>query len=258
VTPENVFYLPIKRGFDLTLSVVLLVLSAPVMLLGILLVKLTSRGPALYHQVRLGLDGRPFTLLKLRTMKNNAEAETGPVWSTENDGRVTPVGNLLRRTHIDEFPQLWNVLLGQMSLVGPRPERPEFVAKLEWEVPFYRERLRVRPGISGLAQLRLPSDSTLECVRRKVVYDVYYVRHVNPLLDVQLLILTAWLLLTELNRFCWRLVALPSHEEVESGFRRAVGIEHVEESAPHISMTSISDVGKAMRLDGPVLQDVAN
>src|SRR5262245_16174332 len=118
VKPWLVGYLPLKRFFDCTLAIALLIVSAPMIVAGVLLVKLTSRGPAFYRQVRLGKNGRPFTLFKLRTMIHDAEAETGPVWSTENDSRVTPVGNLLRRTHIDEFPQLWNVALGQMSLVG--------------------------------------------------------------------------------------------------------------------------------------------
>src|SRR5258708_7106208 len=136
----RMWYVPVKRCFDFVAALVLLVVAAPILVAGALLVKLTSRGPAFYRQVRLGLDGRPFTLLKLRTMRHNAEAETGPVWSSGNDPRITPLGELLRRTHIDEFPQLLNVALGQMSLVGPRPERPEFVARLDHEVPGYRER----------------------------------------------------------------------------------------------------------------------
>src|SRR5258708_12481460 len=114
-------------------------------------------------------------------MKHNAEAEAGPVWSTENDCRITPVGRLLRTTHIDEFPQLFNVVLGQMSLVGPRPERPEFVAKLDWAIPFYREPLKVSPGVPGLAQFPLPPDPTLESLRRKLVPYLYTVRHPTPL-----------------------------------------------------------------------------
>jgi len=242
VTPRLFWYLPVKRFFDLTLAITLLIVAAPIVVLGVLLVKMTSRGPAFYRQVRLGKDGRPFTLFKLRTMIHDAEAETGPVWSTENDSRVTPVGDLLRRTHIDEFPQLWNVTVGQMSLVGPRPERPEFVAKLEWEIPFYRDRLKVRPGITGLAQLRLRPDATLECVRRKVVYDVYYVRHVNPALDGKLLLLTAWRLFKELYRFVRKCLILPTHEEVERGFRAAVGIAHEAPPVPHGTLTPISSL----------------
>jgi lipopolysaccharide/colanic/teichoic acid biosynthesis glycosyltransferase len=233
----------VKRCADLCLALTLLIMSAPVVLLAALVVKLTSRGPALYRQTRVGLDGRHFVLLKLRTMKHDAEADTGPVWSTENDCRVTAVGSLLRRTHIDEFPQLFNVLRGEMSLVGPRPERPEFVAKLDWEVPYYRERLKVRPGITGLAQLRLRSDTSLESVRQKVVHDVYYVRHVNPVLDSKLLIMTGWRLLNEGCRFCWKFFALPNREEVERGFYRAVGMDYVGTAPEHISLASISAGG---------------
>jgi lipopolysaccharide/colanic/teichoic acid biosynthesis glycosyltransferase len=151
VTPLNAWYLPLKRGLDVAIAAILVIATAPVMVVAALLVKLTSSGPALFRQVRVGKDGRLFTLRKLRTMRNNAEAETGPTWSTENDVRITPLGKLLRRTHIDEFPQLWNVLAGDMSLIGPRPERPEFVDKLDWEIPFYRERLRVPPGSQSRA-----------------------------------------------------------------------------------------------------------
>jgi lipopolysaccharide/colanic/teichoic acid biosynthesis glycosyltransferase len=216
---------------------VLFVVSLPLLLCGMLLVKLTSRGPALYRQVRVGLDGREFALFKLRTMKHNAEAETGPVWSTGNDSRVTTLGKILRKTHIDEFPQLWNVIRGEMSLIGPRPERPEFVARLDWAVPFYRERLNVRPGITGLAQLRLPPDSDVESVKRKVAHDVYYVQHVNPALDGKLLLLTAWRLLLEIYDSCRKAANLPRSEEVEQVFRRTVG--GVQDAAP-VTLTSLS------------------
>jgi lipopolysaccharide/colanic/teichoic acid biosynthesis glycosyltransferase len=225
VAPGLAWYLPLKRCCDLLLAIVILVLVVPIVLLSALLVKLTSRGPAFYRQVRMGLDGRPFTLIKLRTMKHDAEAQSGPVWATDHDVRVTPIGKLLRQSHIDEFPQLLNVIRGDMSLVGPRPERPEFVARLDWEVPHYRERLGVRPGITGLAQLRLHADTGLETVRRKLVYDIYYVRNVNPILDAKLLVMTAWRLCEELVRFAWHVLTLPSHEEVERGLYRLVGIE---------------------------------
>src|SRR5262245_32092549 len=240
VAPGLTWYLPLKRGFDFGLAAVIFVVSLPLIVLGAVLVKLTSRGPAFYRQVRLGRNGRPFTLIKLRTMRNNAEAGTGPVWSTANDSRVTPIGKLLRQTHIDEFPQLVNVLRGEMSLVGPRPERPEFVARLEGEIPFYRERLQLQPGITGLAQLRLPPDATLECVRRKVMHDVYYVRHVNPLLDLKLLALTGWRLVREMGGFAWRCVTLPAHDEIEQGFQRALGISVDEPAVLPVTLTSLS------------------
>jgi lipopolysaccharide/colanic/teichoic acid biosynthesis glycosyltransferase len=254
IVPGLGWYIPCKRVCDLVLAVLLLIPASLFMLVGVILIKWTSRGPALYRQVRLGKGGRPFTLFKLRTMKHNAEAETGPVWSTENDCRITPVGKLLRTTHIDEFPQLFNVALGQMSLVGPRPERPEFVAKLDWEIPYYRERLKVAPGITGLAQLRLPPDATLDCVRRKVVHDVYYVRHVSPFLDAKLLCLTAWRLFKELYRFALWCVTLPSPDEVERGFRRAVGISSNEPVIPHVTLTSISSAGSAPDSDPEMVE----
>lgn len=228
VAPRFSWYVSVKRGADCMAAALLLVILSPLIALGVILVKLTSRGPAFYSQVRVGKDGREFTLYKIRTMKNNAEAETGPVWSTARDSRVTPIGKLLRSSHIDEFPQLWNVLCGQMSLVGPRPERPEFVAKLDWEVPYYRERLKVRPGITGLAQLRLPADTTLDCVRRKVEHDVYYVRNVNPWLDVKLLIFTAFRLIHEVNRASWRCIVLPTTDDIGEGFQQAVGLAQVD------------------------------
>jgi lipopolysaccharide/colanic/teichoic acid biosynthesis glycosyltransferase len=224
IEPRLSWYLSVKRCADLLGAVVLLVFLAPCVALGALLVKLTSRGPALFQQVRVGKDGRHFMLYKLRTMREDAEAVTGPVWSTEFDLRVTPFGRLLRRSHIDEFPQLWNVILGHMSLVGPRPERPEFVAKLDWEVPFYRERLKVRPGITGLAQLRLPADTTLESVRKKLEYDVYYVQHVSPWLDLKLMFFTAWRLFREVVHCGWKCCSIPTDNDIERGFQHALGL----------------------------------
>jgi lipopolysaccharide/colanic/teichoic acid biosynthesis glycosyltransferase len=180
-----------KRGLDLGLAVVLLVLTAPVMLLAMLLVKLTSRGPALYWQTRVGLGGRPFTLYKVRTMTHQCEGTSGARWSTPGDSRITAAGRFLRRTHLDELPQLWNVLRGDMSLVGPRPERPEFVPQLEQAIPHYRVRLQVRPGLTGLAQVQLPPDTDLDSVRRKLAYDIYYVQRAGLLLDLRILAGTA-------------------------------------------------------------------
>jgi lipopolysaccharide/colanic/teichoic acid biosynthesis glycosyltransferase len=247
VTPGLAWYLPVKRCCDVVLAAVILVIAAPIVLLAALLVKLTSRGPAFYWQVRMGFDGRPFTLIKLRTMRHNAEAQSGPVWATDHDARITSVGKLLRQTHIDEFPQLLNVIRGDMSLVGPRPERPEFVARLDWEVPHYRERLGVRPGITGLAQLRLHADTGLDTVRRKLVYDIYYVRNVSPLLDAKLLVRTAWRLGEELVRFAWSVLTLPSHEEVECGFYRLVG--NGDEGSQAVAAGSVSVSADAMAID---------
>jgi lipopolysaccharide/colanic/teichoic acid biosynthesis glycosyltransferase len=232
VHPRNEWYFPIKSAADFVLATLLLIVLAPVILIAGALVKLTSRGPIFYCQVRLGKDGRAFTLHKLRTMVDKAEAKTGPVWSSKDDARVTWLGRILRTTHIDEFPQLWNVICGQMSLVGPRPERPEIVAGLDWEIPCYRERLRVRPGITGLAQVRLPPDTDIESVRRKIVHDVYYVRNMSPWLDVQLLFATAWSFVWQLAWYPWAWIALPSAEAVEQGFLQAINSSELGVETP--------------------------
>ena len=181
-------YLASKALADRVLALALLVLAAPLILALMVLVRLTSRGPALYSQVRLGLDGRPYRIFKVRTMRHGCERQSGPCWSTTGDTRVTGLGRWLRRTHLDELPQLWNVARGEMSLVGPRPERPEFVTQLELEIPRYRERLRVRPGITGLAQVLLPADVDVDGVFWKVAHDICYVETMSPWLDVKIAI----------------------------------------------------------------------
>jgi lipopolysaccharide/colanic/teichoic acid biosynthesis glycosyltransferase len=182
----------VKGAVDFLLALVLLVLFAPVLLVSAVLVRLTSRGPAFYAQARLGRNGRPFTLYKVRSMTHNCERDSGPRWSTPNDPRVTRVGRLLRKTHIDELPQLWNVLRGDMSLVGPRPERPEFIPVLAEAIPNYQDRLLVRPGVTGLAQVNLPADTDLASVRRKLAYDLYYIRHLSLWLDLRLMLCTGF------------------------------------------------------------------
>jgi lipopolysaccharide/colanic/teichoic acid biosynthesis glycosyltransferase len=185
-------YLFFKRAADFFLAFLILVLTAPLLALVSLLVKLTSRGPILYTQTRLGLRGQPFTIYKIRTMVNDCEKVSGPRWAAlKGDPRTTPVGRFLRRTHIDELPQLWNVLRGDMSLIGPRPERPEFVPQLEQVIPYYRERLLVRPGMTGLAQVQLPGDTDLASVRRKLAYDLYYIQRLGFLMDLKILLATA-------------------------------------------------------------------
>ena len=179
-----------KEIADPFIAALLFVALAPVILLLIVLVRATSRGPAIYKQIRLGRDGRPYLIYKIRTMTHDCERLTGPQWSTARDPRVTAVGRFLRRTHLDELPQIWNVMRGEMGLVGPRPERPEFVAKLEREIPGYRERLRVRPGITGLAQVQLPPDEEIEDVRRKVTCDLCYIQRKSPWLDLRILMAT--------------------------------------------------------------------
>src|SRR5438105_439616 len=186
LTPSARAYVTLKRVIDIATALTLLVLTAPFIGVAMLLVKLTSPGPALYSQTRLGRHGVPFTLYKIRTMAHDSESLTGPCWSLPGDTRVTALGRWLRATHLDELPQLWNVLRGDMSLIGPRPERPEFVPKLEQAVPHYRKRLQVRPGVTGLAQVQLPPDSDLDSVLIKTAYDLHYIRHIGLLLDVRI------------------------------------------------------------------------
>jgi lipopolysaccharide/colanic/teichoic acid biosynthesis glycosyltransferase len=176
-----------KTSFDVTVSAVLLVVTAPVVFVAAALVRLTSPGPAFYSQVRVGANGRQFVLWKLRTMYHNCEATSGIRWATRGDKRVTSVGWFLRATHIDELPQLWNVLRGDMSLIGPRPERPEIVSGLAAVIPSYDDRHRVKPGLTGLAQILLPPDSDLPGVRRKVAMDLRYLDGFGVSLELRVL-----------------------------------------------------------------------
>jgi lipopolysaccharide/colanic/teichoic acid biosynthesis glycosyltransferase len=185
-------YVRFKVAFEWAVALVLLVVSAPLVGLLAALVKLTSPGPAFYRQTRVGLNGRHYSIYKLRTMRHNCEAQSGPVWAAKNDSRITPIGKILRETHLDELPQLINVLAGHMSLIGPRPERPEFVARLERTIPGYRGRHSVRPGVTGLAQMRLPADSDLEGVRLKLAHDLYYVRRLSLAMDLRIAVSTVF------------------------------------------------------------------
>jgi sugar transferase (PEP-CTERM system associated) len=173
-----------KRAVDVTVAAAVFVASLPVMLLVALSIKLTSPGPVLYHQQRVGLNGRPFTLHKFRTMRMDAEAETGAVWAKEDDPRVTRVGRFLRRSRLDELPQCWNVLKGDMSLVGPRPERPEFVADLTRQIPFYRQRHVIRPGLTGWAQVRYSYGASVEDAMQKLQFELYYIKNMSMALDL--------------------------------------------------------------------------
>jgi lipopolysaccharide/colanic/teichoic acid biosynthesis glycosyltransferase len=184
------FYAKIRRLFDFTLAFVLTLIALPIVALAALAVKLTSRGPAFYTQTRVGRNGRVFTIYKIRSMVDKCESLTGPRWTIPGDPRITPVGWLLRRTHIDELPQLLNVLKGQMSLIGPRPERPEFVSELARAIPDYDKRHAVLPGITGLAQVQLAPDTDLESVRQKLVFDLYHIDHLSCWLDARILIAT--------------------------------------------------------------------
>jgi sugar transferase (PEP-CTERM system associated) len=185
-----------KRVGETALAAGLLLVTAPLAALLALLVRLSSPGPLLYRQTRVGLNGRLFELLKWRTMRADAEDETGPVWATgERDPRVTGVGRLLRKVRLDELPQIWNVLRGDMSFVGPRPERPHFVEKLRKVIPYYDERHSVRPGITGWAQVKFPYGSTLEDAEEKLEFDLYYVKHMSLLLDFAIVLETAKVML---------------------------------------------------------------
>ena len=184
------FVVLVKRALDVTLAAVGLVIGLPVMLLTGALVRLTSAGPALYHQERVGLNGRVFTVHKFRTMRTDAESETGPVWAQTNDQRITPLGRILRRTRLDEVPQLWNVLKGDMSLVGPRPERPTFVDQLTQTIPFYGQRHVVKPGVTGWAQIRYTYGASIEDAVEKLQYDLYYIKNMSIALDLVILIET--------------------------------------------------------------------
>ena len=182
------------RAGDILLALLLLLFTLPLLLLTALLVRLDSPGPALYRQQRVGLHGRPFTLLKFRSMCVNAEAR-GPVWAARRDPRITRVGAVIRLTRIDELPQLVNVLRGEMSLIGPRPERPHFVDQLTGVVPLYRERVRVKPGLTGWAQINYPYGASVEDARVKLSYDLYYMKYRSLRLAVVILISTVWVVL---------------------------------------------------------------
>ena len=183
---EPTAYLCWKRAVDRAIGLLLLVAGLPIIFLTMLAVRLTSRGPAIFRQTRVGLNGRIFVMYKIRTMRVDAEAMTGPVWTQQNDPRITRLGHWIRRLHLDEFPQLINVIRGEMALIGPRPERPEFTQKLAIAIPGYLDRLLVRPGVTGLAQINLPPDTDLDSVRRKLILDLVYVREGDLWLDLRI------------------------------------------------------------------------
>ncbi|MCH8524291.1 MAG: sugar transferase [Balneolales bacterium] len=179
-----------KRFIDIILSTLILVVTLPIFIILYVLIKVTSPGPAVFRQERVGLYGKTFTIYKFRTMYQDAEARSGPVWATENDPRITPLGLWLRKLRLDEIPQLFNVLKGEMSLVGPRPERPFFVEKFKKEIPLYSRRLRVRPGITGWAQVKWKYDESLEDVIEKTKYDLFYVENMSLRMDIKILLNT--------------------------------------------------------------------
>ena len=196
------------RVFNCTIAVLMLIVASPIMLLTVIIIRLTSRGPVLYTQIRVGIDrrwnrtralherrredlgGSPFTIFKFRSMRVDAEVNGQAVWATKDDDRVTPIGKFMRKTRIDELPQLLNVIRGDMNIVGPRPERPSIFVRLREQIDEYPVRQRVRPGITGLAQVSNPYDSCLDDVRRKVYYDIQYMKRQSLGEDIRIMLRT--------------------------------------------------------------------
>ncbi len=193
--PVTETYKIFKRIVDASLASILLLVSLPLSVSTAILIKLTSRGPIIYKQKRVGKNGKLFTLYKFRTMSVEAEKHTGPVWATKDDPRVTWIGSKLRRTRVDELPQLINILVGDMSIVGPRPERPYFVDQLRDKVPNYTERLKVKPGLTGLAQVNHRYDISLDDVKIKLEYDLMYINKISLPLDTKILFKTVGVIL---------------------------------------------------------------
>jgi lipopolysaccharide/colanic/teichoic acid biosynthesis glycosyltransferase len=248
VVPKR--YFEWKSTADVCTALLLLLPALPLMAVACIIVRLTSRGPAIFRQRRVGRGGELFCLYKIRSMNSDAETRMGPTWSQGADPRVTRIGRLLRRYHLDELPQLFNVLKGQMSLVGPRPERPEFVEVLQRQVPGYMNRLAVRPGITGLAQLNLPPDSDLVGVRRKLILDLEYIETAGPWLDIRLIACTAlrFFKLPFLKIFgLRRRVLLPSgnsDNQFSANGERAVTLRQIQRNAhDHVCGKSETEAG---------------
>lgn len=184
----------VKRMFDIVASIILLLLTFPIIAVFAVIVKLDSKGPAFFRQKRIGLYGEPFDLIKLRSMRTDAEKD-GAKWAEENDPRITRVGRFIRKVRIDELPQTWSVLKGEMSFVGPRPEVPQFVDDLQEQIPFYGERHMVKPGITGWAQINYPYGASTEDSRKKLEYDLYYAKNYTPFLDLVILLQTVRVIL---------------------------------------------------------------
>lgn len=185
----------LKRLMDILLSLILIVITFPITLLTSIAIKLESKGPVFYRQERMGMNGKIFRIVKFRTMIKDAEKHTGPVWSSKDDSRITKVGKLIRKIRVDEIPQVYNVLKGDMSFVGPRPERPFFVEKLSHEIPLYKRRLKVRPGITGWAQVKHKYDETIEDVKVKLRYDLFYIENISLRMDFKILFRTVFVVL---------------------------------------------------------------
>jgi len=185
----------LKRLMDIIISTFIIILSFPIILITGIFIKTESKGPIFYLQERSGLNGKTFKIIKFRSMRNDAEEQSGPVWSTKDDPRITKVGKFIRKVRIDEIPQMINVLKGEMSLVGPRPERPFFVEKLSEEIPFYKRRLKVRPGVTGWAQVKHKYDETIEDVKEKLRFDLFYIENMSLRNDLKILVRTVFVVI---------------------------------------------------------------
>jgi exopolysaccharide biosynthesis polyprenyl glycosylphosphotransferase len=189
-------YLVIKRRMDIGIAVIGLLFLVVLYPLVAFCTKLTSRGPVFYKQERVGLNGKSFIIWKFRTMRTDAEKQTGPVWAKKDDERVTCFGKILRKIRLDEIPQFINVLKGEMSFIGPRPERPHFVKQWSESIPNYTYRLQVKPGITGWAQIHVNYDRNVDDVKRKVEYDLYYIDNISLLIDLMIIVVTFKVVLT--------------------------------------------------------------
>ncbi len=238
--PSAGWYTTIRDIVGWLAALVLLILSTPFILFAALMIKLTSPGPVFYRQTRLGKLGRPFPILKLRTMKYNCEKESGPQWSTKGDTRITTIGRILRVTHIDELPQLWNVLMGEMALIGPRPERPEFVDRLDQAIPHYSLRMLIRPGITGLAQVRHPADTDLESVKKKLAYDLYYIRCPGLWLDLKITVCTALKMAGISLRILRKLIRMTHVEQAALVLTRNPARQDEQDLTPQVQSTGVA------------------
>ncbi len=185
----------VKRLMDIGISIFILLTFLPIWLLVALAIKLDSRGPIFYKQQRVGKDGREFTILKFRSMVKDAESMTGPKWAEKKDPRITRVGRIIRKLRVDEVPQFFNVLKGEMSLIGPRPERPYFVERFKKDIPFYTRRLKVKPGITGWAQIKGEYDTSIENVKEKLQYDLFYLENMSLRMDLKIILNTIYVML---------------------------------------------------------------
>ncbi len=191
----------LKRIIDIFISLLILVITLPVTIITAIAIKLDSKGPVFFLQERMGQNGKVFKVIKFRSMIDNAEAYSGPVWSHKDDPRITKVGKFIRKVRIDEIPQMINVLKGEMSLVGPRPERPYFVEKLTKEIPLYKRRLRVRPGVTGWAQVKHKYDETIDDVKTKLRFDLFYIENMSLRMDFKILFRTIFVVLSGRGHF---------------------------------------------------------